>query len=87
MNPAAWEQLAIQVPVVLVFTGALFFIMREQYRNTEKLTDKYMQFMDGREKAINDSLRTISDCLANHDKESSAHAQFVRDKLQELLQK
>jgi hypothetical protein len=87
MTGTAWEQLAIQVPVVVVFTGALFFIMREMFRAIQTLTDKYMQYIDNRDKAIAETLNRISSCLTDHDRISSAHDQFVRDKIQELLQK
>lgn len=80
MSPAAWEQLAIQAPIVMIFAGAIYLLMRDQARNTEKLTDKFMAFMDKRDQAINRSLEKIADCLDKHDDMSRAHDAYTRER-------
>lgn len=76
MNTEVWQSLAIQAPIVLIFAGAIYIIVKELIRYIEKLTDKFMDFIENRDKETNESLKEIAQCLSSHD-------QFTRAQFKE----
>jgi hypothetical protein len=89
MSANGWEQLAAQAPIVLIFAGALLFIMRDQAKNNREMLSAFMQYMkdardasdrslEKRDAAINTSLVRIADCLDKHDDFAKEHDTFVR---------
>ena len=84
MTGTGWESLAAQAPIVLIFAGAVFFLMREQAKNTKAMLDTFMIFMEKRDEAINQTMQRIASSLDAHDDRSRAHDQFVRERLKEV---
>jgi hypothetical protein len=83
MNPEAWQSLAIQAPIVLIFAGAIYVIVKELIRYIEKLTDKFMTFMEIRDKAISVTMQQIAKSFEDHDDRMRSFDQFVRERLKE----
>lgn len=91
MSPAAWEALAVQAPIVLIFAGALYILMRDQARNMRELTDKFISYMDRRDIAIIEKLQINTQAVQKHDEqakiilqEARTHDQMTREKFKEL---
>jgi 3-phosphoglycerate kinase len=98
MNPEAWTQLAIQAPVVLIFGGMVYLLMREQAKavrenavSVSKLIDTFMGYMDKRDDAMTRAMDKIVARLDSHDdqarvimQEARSHDSFVRDRFKEL---
>lgn len=83
MTGTGWESLAAQAPIVLIFAGAVFFLMREQAKNTKVMLDTFMQFMERRDEAIYQAMRHVAASLDAHDDRSRSHDQFMRERLTE----
>lgn len=84
MTPAGWESLAAQAPIVLIFATAVFVLMREQARNIASLTNKFIEFMQARDEAVNAAIREMVQCLDTLGRETRAHDQYVRERWKDL---
>lgn len=91
MNGAAWEQLAIQAPIVLIFAGVVYFLIKEnnkqskeQYLQTKELTIQFMTFMENHDKVLVEEMKKIASCLENHDRKTDSHDVYVREKWKDL---
>ena len=95
MSAIGWETLAAQAPIVLIFAGAIFLLMREQARNTKAMMDTFMKYMSEvrstadvwqqkRDETLNKTLERIADKLEAHDNQSRTHDAYVHDRFKNL---
>jgi hypothetical protein len=70
VNEEAWKQLAIQAPIVLIFGGMVYLIMREQARSVreqsvsmKQLIDMFMLYMDKRDEALTKAMTVRDETL------------------------
>jgi preprotein translocase subunit YajC len=83
LTGAGWETLAAQIPVVLVFAGAVILLMRDQAKSTKALMDTFIAFMELRDKSFQKSLEGITGRMDTHNDQSLAQDAFVRERLSE----
>ena len=95
MSAVGWETLAAQAPIVLIFAGAVFLLMREQAHNTKVMMDTFMKYMSEvrstsdawqqkRDDTLNKTLERIADKLEAHDNQSRNHDTYVRERFKSL---
>ena len=95
MSAVGWETLAAQAPIVLIFAGAVFLLMREQARNSKAMMDTFMKYMNDvrstsdawqqkRDDTLNKTLERIADRLDAHDSQSRAHDAYVHERFKSL---
>lgn len=87
MTPGAWEALAVQAPVVLIFAAAVYLLLKQQAATTRQLTDTFMAFLEKRDAALDKSLQRIAECLDQHEAQTREHDAFMRERLKEKVPK